>query len=160
VPCHTEHTGRVVLPQTDDQDLQLGSMRAMPNTVSLIGRAGANMTNHFVNTPICCPSRATIISGNFAHTNRVVRGNTGGCMHMNTSMQDNPNFWPDTFVPALHNLGYTTGMFGKLLNTMTTYGCAGDEKVPEGESNFRKLKHRERSQKKINVLLIAQNRVG
>jgi hypothetical protein len=33
-------------------------------------------------------------------------------MRQNTSYIDNPAFWDASFVPALHDLGYTTGLFG------------------------------------------------
>jgi hypothetical protein len=47
-------------------------------------------------------------------------------MRMNTSAATNPSFWNATFIHALHEThGYTTGLFGKVLNTMTTYGCDG-----------------------------------
>ena len=45
----------------DDQDQILGSMRAMPNTARLLGEGGANLTYFRVNTPICCPSRSTML---------------------------------------------------------------------------------------------------
>ena len=44
----------IVLLLTDDQDLRLGSMVAMPYTAEHIGVAGANLSNFFVGTPICC----------------------------------------------------------------------------------------------------------
>ena len=40
----------------------LGSMRALPNVVRLIAQAGANLTHFRVNTPICCPSRSTMLT--------------------------------------------------------------------------------------------------
>ena len=48
----------VIVLLTDDQDLRLGSMRAMPYTMEHIGNAGANISNFFVHTPICCPRYA------------------------------------------------------------------------------------------------------
>lgn len=46
----------IIFLVNDDQDLVLGSMRAMPNTARLLGDGGANLTQFRVNTPICCPS--------------------------------------------------------------------------------------------------------
>ena len=46
-------------------------LQAMPNTVKLIGEGGANITQFRVNTPICCPSRSTMLTGRFEHNNRV-----------------------------------------------------------------------------------------
>ena len=78
VPAGTQQN--IVFFLTDDQDIQLGSMQAMPSTLKYLRAGGMNLTNHFVNAPICCPSRATIISGNYAHNNKVAANNEGGCM--------------------------------------------------------------------------------
>jgi len=53
-------------------------------------------------------------------------------MRQNTSYVDNPRFWDDSFVPALHKLGYATGMFGKVLNDMVSYGCDNVSGLPQG----------------------------
>lgn len=53
----------IVFITTDDQDLLLGSMRALPHTARLLGKGGANLTQFRVNTPICCPSRSTMLTG-------------------------------------------------------------------------------------------------
>ena len=56
---------------TDDQDQLLGSMDAdgpcqtIRNEIG--GAAGATFVNAFVNTPICCPSRAEIQTGRYMH---------------------------------------------------------------------------------------------
>ena len=132
----------IIVLLTDDQDLRLGSMQAMPHAQRLLNRAGANLTNFWVNTPICCPSRATLLSGKYQHNNRVDGVNpepcalydlpSCGCMRQNTSYVDNPAFWDDSFVPALHDLGYATGLFGKVLNDMVSFGCDNISGLPPG----------------------------
>ncbi len=120
----------IILLLTDDQDLRLGSMVAMPYTAQHIGASGANLSNFFVNTPICCPSRSTLLSGRWNHN---IRGPAGykGCMNMNVSRDDDPSWWENTFVSRLRrDHGYATGMFGKVLNVMDTYGCKTDYKTP------------------------------
>ena len=52
------------------------SLRVMPNVNSLIGDKGAMFTNSFVNYSLCCPSRATFLTGQYEH-NHGVTGNTG-----------------------------------------------------------------------------------
>lgn len=43
---------------------------------------------------------------------------------MNTSRVANPGYWEGSFVRALNlEHGYTTGLFGKVLNNMKDYGC-------------------------------------
>ena len=45
---------------------------------------------------------------------------------MNTSRYENPDFWQNSFIRRLrYEHGYTTGVFGKLLNVMSSYGCDG-----------------------------------
>jgi len=123
----------IIVLLTDDQDLRHKSMIAMPYTAEHVGKDGANMTNHFINTPICCPSRATLLSGRFEHNNRVSGPKESGCMRMNTSRDTNPMWWEQSFVHTLHyDYGYVTGLFGKVLNNMNTYGCKGNKSIPDG----------------------------
>lgn len=114
----------IIFLLTDDQDTRLGSTIAMPQTMSLIRDQGANLSNFFIHTPICCPSRTTLLSGRYVHNNRVSTLGGGGCMRMNTSAVTNPEWWGNTLPNRLGQAGYTVGLFGKVLNTMTTYGCA------------------------------------
>eukprot|EP01061_Rhynchopus_euleeides_P028592 TRINITY_DN4660_c0_g1_i1.p1 TRINITY_DN4660_c0_g1~~TRINITY_DN4660_c0_g1_i1.p1 ORF type:complete len:551 (+),score=131.54 TRINITY_DN4660_c0_g1_i1:212-1654(+) len=69
------------------------------------------MTNFFVNTPICCPSRTEFFTGRYFHN---LRGEDGkGCMHANTSAVANP---AQGLFGRLTRLGYSTGLFGKVTN--------------------------------------------
>lgn len=122
----------IIILLTDDQDERLGSMRAMPYTLEHIGAAGVNMSNFFVNTPICCPSRTTLLSGRWNHNNKVDGvGAYRGCMTMNTSRDENPAFWESSLVSKLRvDHGYATGLFGKVLNEMDTYGCVTGYSTP------------------------------
>ena len=63
----------MVVIETDDQTRE--SMRVMDNVNSLIGDQGATFKNSFVNYSLCCPSRATFLTGQYAH-NHGVLGNT------------------------------------------------------------------------------------
>ena len=60
----------VVLVMTDDQTQE--SIRVMNRTKALIGRPGTTFTNSVATFPLCCPSRATYLSGQYAHNHRVV----------------------------------------------------------------------------------------
>ena len=79
----------------------------------------------------CCPSRTTLMSGSFVHNNKVESATAGGCMRMNTSRTvpgGRPSFWEHSFIRRLrYDHNYATGVFGKLLNNMATYGCDGNE---------------------------------
>ena len=56
--------------ESDDQTVE--SMRVMDNVNSLIGDQGATFRNSFVNYSLCCPSRATFLTGQYAHNHGVL----------------------------------------------------------------------------------------
>lgn len=101
----------LILILTDDQDLS--SLAFLPKTLELLGAQGMTFRNHFVPLSLCCPSRATLLTGLHAHNHRVYT-----------------NFPPDggfgrfvalgheekTLATALHDAGYRTAMIGKYLN--------------------------------------------
>ena len=92
------------------QDLRLGSMQAMEYMRESILPNAANLSNYFIHTPICCPSRSTLVTGRYVHNNKVKDHTSGGCMRMNSSRVENPSFWQRSFIKSLHSKGYTTGM--------------------------------------------------
>jgi N-acetylglucosamine-6-sulfatase len=97
----------VLVIETDDQTQ--ASMSVMPQTRQLIGGHGVTFPNNFVNFSLCCPSRATFLTGQYAH-NDGVRGNQaplGGFDRLNSS---------NTLPVWLQGAGYYTGLIGKYLN--------------------------------------------
>src|SRR5436190_18323062 len=62
-------TPNVLVIESDDQTVE--SMRVMNNVNSLIGAEGATFKNSFVNYSLCCPSRATFLTGQYEHNHRV-----------------------------------------------------------------------------------------
>ena len=62
----------IVMVMTDDQTVEM--MRFMTRTKALLGDEGTTFTNSFVNFPLCCPSRATYLTGQYSH-NHGVRSN-------------------------------------------------------------------------------------
>ena len=99
----------IIFLLNDDQDLTLGGATPMQFTQQFMSD-GAEVENFFVNTPVCCPSRTTLLTGDYPHNWHTIHG---GCMHMNVV---NPSFEQSTIGVYMQRLGYTTGMFGKLLN--------------------------------------------
>jgi arylsulfatase A-like enzyme len=93
----------VLLIVTDDQRDQ-GSMAAMPRTAAAFGDRGTEFSNAYVTTPVCCPSRASIFSGRYAHNHAVVSEHG--------KRFDQSASWPR----YLHDAGYRTGIVGKYLN--------------------------------------------
>ena len=66
-----------------------------------LARDGAHIKNAFVTTALCSPSRASILTGKYAHKHKIVDNNT-------------PIPRGTTFFPQyLQQAGYSTGFFGK-----------------------------------------------
>ncbi len=83
----------VLVIETDDQTLE--SMKVMQNVNSLIGAHGATFTNSFVNYSLCCPSRATFLTGQYAHNHGVWtnRSPNGGFQQLRVS-STRTTTWP------------------------------------------------------------------
>lgn len=102
---------------TDDQDLELGSIDIMPNLHSKIIKNGVTLSNAFVSTPICCPSRTETMTGRYYHN---VGAPNGNCMHVDGI---GAVFNDSTMFKHFHSSGYTTGIFGKFVANSPKYWC-------------------------------------
>ena len=49
----------------------------MPNTFKLIADPGTEFTNYYDATPLCCPSRAAMLTGQYGHNNGVLSNMPG-----------------------------------------------------------------------------------
>jgi N-acetylglucosamine-6-sulfatase len=111
----------VVLLMTDDQTV--GDMQVMPLTRRLIGAAGVTFTRSFVSYPVCCPSRATFLTGQYTHNNHVLclyAWCGGGYLRLQTR----------EYLPVwLQRAHYVTAHMGKYLNG---YGLERAPDVPKG----------------------------
>jgi N-acetylglucosamine-6-sulfatase len=116
----------VLVVETDDQTAE--SIRVMDNVNSLIGGRGVTFKNSFVNFSLCCPSRATFLTGQYMHNHRVF-GNTlaadGGFDRFQALHGDN------NLAVWLQDAGYYTAMIGKYLNRY-----ASNPPVPPGWSEW------------------------
>ena len=115
----------VVVIMTDDQTLE--SVRVMTNVRRLLGAQGTTFANSLVSFSLCCPSRATFLTGQYNHNNTVM-GNAapeGGYYKLDSS---------NTLPVWLQRAGYYTAHVGKYLNQ---YGTRNPTEVPPGWSEWR-----------------------
>lgn len=111
----------VVLVMTDDQNV--ASITRMPRVLDLRARA-SSFTNAFVTTPVCAPSRASLLSAKYAHRSGVT-GNFPGALSVDEA---------STLATWLHAAGYTTGIAGKYMNFAALL-----TEVPEGWDEWQVL---------------------
>jgi arylsulfatase A-like enzyme len=127
----------VVVILTDDQTAE--SLRVMANVKALLVRQGVRFERSYASYPLCCPSRATLLTGQYAHNHRVL-GNVaplGGheaLRHANTL-----SVW-------LQRAGYHTAFVGKFLNG---YGDRNRYEVPPGWSDWRAMLRKPGSQSQL-----------
>ncbi|HEX4009662.1 MAG TPA: sulfatase [Solirubrobacteraceae bacterium] len=100
----------IVFVLTDDLSMDL--LRYMPQVQALQGR-GLTFDNYFVSDSLCCPSRASIFTGEFPHDTHVFTnsGPNGGIRGFYAHGDEH-----QTFNLALQRAGYRTAMMGKYLN--------------------------------------------
>ena len=101
----------IVLIMTDDEDVAIHQF--MPKTKALLEDRGTTFDNFFVSYPFCCPSRASILRGQYAHNTHIV-GNEqpyGGFEKFRQLGLEE-----STVATWLQDAGYHTAMIGKYLN--------------------------------------------
>jgi N-acetylglucosamine-6-sulfatase len=103
-------------------DMNVSALQVMPNVRSLLGAAGTTFDNSVVSYSLCCPSRATFLTGQYAH-NHGVLSNTppdGGYAKLRAA---------ETLPVWLRRAGYHTAHIGKFLNG---YGTTNPTDIPPG----------------------------
>ncbi|HXV85283.1 MAG TPA: sulfatase [Gemmatimonadales bacterium] len=71
--------------------------------VDQLAREGARFLNAFATTPLCSPSRAAILTGQYVHTNGII----------DNTARDSASHRLSTFAVPMAQAGYATGFFGK-----------------------------------------------
>jgi N-acetylglucosamine-6-sulfatase len=67
----------IVLIQSDDQTYRQFTSKVMPNTKRLLARHGTTFRDYIATTAQCCPSRASLITGQYAHNDGVTSNGIG-----------------------------------------------------------------------------------
>ncbi len=114
----------IVFVVTDDLDY--ASTQKMPQITSLLADQGTSFEEAFVSHPVCCPSRATILTGLYDHNHNVISNNypSGGFQKfVDEGHEEN------SIAVGLQESGYRTGFFGKYLNQ---YPGGDPTHVPSG----------------------------
>jgi arylsulfatase A-like enzyme len=110
----------LVVILTDDQRVE--TLAGMPQVQALLVDRGTTFSNAMVPTALCCPSRASMLTGSYAHDTGVW-----------TNVRPDGGWWAfraggneeRTVAVALQEQGYRTGLVGKYVNTFGLYAPPG-----------------------------------
>jgi N-acetylglucosamine-6-sulfatase len=122
-PAAKQKRPNIVMIMDDDQSAE--QQRFLTKTNADIGAHGVTFDNSFVNYSLCCPSRSTLLTGQYAH-NHGVRGNqppSGGYSRLAPTLGNSLPVW-------LQRAGYYTAHIGKFLNGY--WATSPDSEEPPG----------------------------
>jgi len=114
-------TKNVVIIMTDDQNVD--SLPVMRKLMSFPEGSWVNFTNAIVNDSVCCPARASVLTGQYAFITGVINNSSGD--QLNDA---------NTLPVWLDSAGYRTGIIGKYLNGFPW--DKGTNYVPPGWDHF------------------------
>lgn len=101
----------IVFIYSDDQDVD--TMRFMPKTKRLLSANGVTFKNMFATTPQCCPTRATLLRGQYSHNTQI---KTNEPPHGGYEKFARSGYRRDHLGVWLRRGGYATGHIGKVMN--------------------------------------------
>ena len=91
-------------------DMSFNDLEVMTNVKNLLADHGASFANYFVTNSLCCPSRASILRGQFVHNHKVVLNEKGFELFHDYGHERS------TIATWLKEAGYATALIGKYLN--------------------------------------------
>ena len=121
----------VVLFMTDDQPASTVMPETMPSLHELIIGPGTSFTDFIATTPLCCPSRAALMTGQYGHNNGVLNNNYANLI-------DKENVLP----AWLQQAGYNTALIGKFLNGYERFAETPEQVGPGWDRWFVQLPRR------------------
>ncbi len=129
-PASADTDGRpnILVVMTDD--MAASDVALMPEVQKLLARKGTTFADAVDSFPLCCPARATFITGQYAH-NHGVAGNFAPYGWY--GMKDRKNILP----AWLDDAGYRTALIGKWLNGYGALDAHGE--IPAGFDIWRGL---------------------
>lgn len=92
----------------ETDDMRADDLRWMPRTRRLLGGRGLTWHNSFAPDPLCCPSRASFLTGQYSHNHGVLSHEPP---YGFASFRDEV-----TLATVLEEAGYRTALVGKYLN--------------------------------------------
>jgi len=113
----------VIVVMTDDQSVAELSRRTMPRTIEALRDHGTVFSNSIVSSPLCCPSRAGLITGQYPHNNGVYDNEPGY-----STLNDKRS----TLYTWLQAAGYRTGHIGRWLLNYHRPAAPGDPDTAGG----------------------------
>ena len=119
-----------VVIMTDDQD-DLDWIRHLPAIRNLLAKQGITFKNSFTDLPLCCPSRASFLTGQ-SSTNHGILFNAppnGGYVEFAAREHNSLGVW-------LQEAGYRTGFIGKIMNG---FGVSDPSHIMPGWDDFQAL---------------------
>jgi N-acetylglucosamine-6-sulfatase len=123
-PAAAAERPNVVVLMTDDQTV--ADLEAMPRTQALLAASGVGFDRSYVSYPVCCPSRATFLSGQYAHNHKVLGlyPPTGGYGRFDAA---------ESLPVWVQRAGYHTAYVGKYMNG---YGTDTPADPPPGWTDW------------------------
>lgn len=101
----------IILIVADDQGIN--SIKFMPNLNRMLINKGITFKNCFVSSPVCGPSRASILLGQYMHNHRIITNNTSRFFEEKLDR--------NTIATVLKKAGYKSVLIGKYLNGYSRY---------------------------------------
>lgn len=131
----------IIFILADDLDAMLGTLDTMPNLKLLLTDQGLTLQDFFVSDAECCPSRATILRGQYVHSHQVYTNKPPeGSFEKFTAL----DLEASALAAWLQEGGYRTVLLGKYLNGYP--GSREPTYVPPGWAEWYGLVHEKQHQ--------------